>query len=694
MTYKDYFKEVKLQNDFYSPSVDRVFLESKLDATSVAYRERVSGASDYAIAMGANVNHSAKAESGRVQCSTWLRSSNKSPTDPSKPDKSSVYIVDNNGYVEFDFVSKEDKGIVPSFVLNLSALKENTLFGNFKIGKRGEYYHTIEFEKFTYPQTKVSDKISNKLEKGFISRSLARTGKSYVGFLNEKCEFDRNDEYYFEGKKYVRVILEKDVRFNDESTYKKGDSVWFEVQPVKFLIRDWQELPKELNPQGKEIPATNIRLRCEDALISGLSFDFGNSNNWKKSMLRLYLNGEIGKINSFLTDSGKFDFSATRTYDFRGLGFIDELYESDEKILKREAENETKDERKSFSIPKRQNIVEVNNDEMSTSEQIKFYIKNGKPIMLHGPSGVGKSRRIKEIDPECVVLGLRNGMLPEEIVGKTAYNDKTGQATWIAPTWYDHICKICAKDPNKNHVLFIDEITNVRAGEQSLVYNIVLNRNIDGQNGTLPDNCVVVAAGNSIDESSAAFNLVEPLYRRFYAHIQLDVDVKEFLMWGSERKEENRLKIHPLVAAFVAKEGEGVLYSVYHEDSPSVQHVIDPRGWEQVSDIIYDNNEVVKLELLSNKLGLALAGKFVKFAQQELVTPRMIINGTFNEDMLPKKENEIIALILRLRYTSDKREVRKFIEKYYGDEKLQFYDGLSFKKKEDEIEEEVDYVKK
>lgn len=686
MDYKNYFKTIKLQNDFYPQTADRVFLESKLDSTSVPYKERVSGATDYVIATGANVNYGAKAESGRYQCATWLRSSTADLNSPSKPEKSSVCIIDNRGYVEFDFSNKDDLGIVPSFELDLKAIKDNT-FGDLKTEQRGMYYHTIEFDKFTYPQTKVPDKTALKLEKAFITRNLIKTGKSYIGSLNEKCEFDRNDEFFFEGKKYVRVILTKDKKFNDGSSYKKGEGVWFEVEPVKFLARSWDALPKDINSQGNST-ATGLRLRSEDALISGIPFDFGmTSNNWKNSLIRLYLNGEMAKANSLLNDKGKFGFNMTKTYDFRGLGFIDELYDTNDRIKTKDKLDEQKqDVNNSKVIRFSNNGISINNDLMTISEQIRFYINNGQPIMLHGPSGVGKSRRVKEIDENCITLALRNGILPEEIVGKTAYNDKSGEAKWIAPTWYDHLCNICREEPNKKHVLFIDEITNVRASEQSLVYNIVLNRTIDGQNGVLPENCVVVAAGNSIDESSAAYSMVEPLYRRFYAHIELNVDVKEFLMWGSEKREDGKSKIHPLVSAFIAKEGEEVLYSVYNEDSPFVQHVIDPRGWEQISDIIYDNNEVVKLELLSNKIGLSMAGKFVKFAQAGLLSPRQLLTGNFEEGELPKEENEVIALILRLRHCDDKREARKFIEKYYGDEKLSFYDSLSFIKEENERE--------
>ena len=133
--------------------------------------------------------------------------------------------------------------------------------------------------------------------------------------------------------------------------------------------------------------------------------------------------------------------------------------------------------------------VKIEEKQLSVKDQMKFYIDNGKSFMLHGPSGVGKTRRVQELDPDCICLQLRNGILPEEIIGKTGSVGKN--SFWIEPTWYTRIKELCEKDPDHNHVLFIDELTNVNDKEQSLVFHIVLEHSIDGNMGALPKNCVV-----------------------------------------------------------------------------------------------------------------------------------------------------------------------------------------------------------
>lgn len=108
---------------------------------------------------------------------------------------------------------------------------------------------------------------------------------------------------------------------------------------------------------------------------------------------------------------------------------------------------------------------------MSVSKQLRFYFDNGMSCMLHGLSGIGKTARVEEIDANLTAVPLWNGVLPEDIVGKVIYPDGTkdlateeniSKGTWVAPDWYNELTKKCQAEPDKKHVLFIDEVTNAR----------------------------------------------------------------------------------------------------------------------------------------------------------------------------------------------------------------------------------------
>ena len=324
------------------------------------------------------------------------------------------------------------------------------------------------------------------------------------------------------------------------------------------------------------------------------------------------------------------------------------------------------------------NMISIEDTPMSTNEQIEFYIQNKMPFMLHGMSGVGKSRRIKDIDPDFVSIYLRNGMLPEEVIGKTIYpnNDTTKVGKWVPPSWYGELCDKCEKDKDKVHVLFIDELTNARETVQSLAYHLVLEHSIAPNMGKLPDNCVVVCAGNSRDESAAANIIPEPLFRRFVAHIYLEPKIQDWVEWGQKiDNETGHDRIHPVVRAFVSA-NEKLFCSNYDPEDPP-KYALDPRAWEQVSDVIYASKGRIATEIIENKIGKNNATKFINFAKQYVsISVQDIISGNYSRSKLPSKADEIYAFVLTLTTATNEQVgiVRDFIQNEFGNEYLKKYD--------------------
>lgn len=329
-----------------------------------------------------------------------------------------------------------------------------------------------------------------------------------------------------------------------------------------------------------------------------------------------------------------------------------------------------------------ENHILIDEQEMSVHDQIEFYVNNKMSFMLHGPSGVGKSMRVEEVDPDLTSISLYNGVLPEDIVGKTIYpNNNEHQGIWVAPDWYTTLKEKCEKEPHKIHVLFIDEVTNAKPTTQSLIFHIVLQRAIAVGKGKLPENSVVVLAGNNQTESSASYNMPEPLFRRLNAHIYLKPDLGEWLIWGSQKSKKhpensNRLNIHPLVSSFVTIHQKDIFYTLYDEEKTEPQHALDPRGWMQVSNIIYNNNGILRKDLLKNKMGEELAIAFMQYAKNPLLTKEQILEGRFTENDIPKEADTQLALTLSLRYANFREvsTIRSFVKEKLGAENLAVFD--------------------
>ena len=639
-------------------TTDYVYIESFKDVTYCHPEARGAVLTDFAIALGA-----AKASKknryavfGENSAIIELRS---------MFDKETIDCVSEDGQMNGILFSNTNAAYCPimnisvqNFSKNLDAFNvEKATYGN------GARYATFEFGYF--PQKHAPREVANK-----------------ISSANECGKFLDFGLYEYEGKKYVGAWVkpcQAEVEMSSGEKITIGSFEYFEVQPIKWKIVNWNNLPSSVNPAGTG-EHSRVRIRTDRAIIPNLSkrddLEEENAILYQNSWIRAYLNGyNLVYVNNY---NGNSQYKINKSYDYSKTGgFLKEALDFDAaKISQAQVAVEQKPKKR-----KRAYGIRVQREPLTIDGQIEFYIKNGQSFMLHGPSGVGKSRRIEDADPNFVSIVLRNGILPEEVIGKTIYknDDKSLGGEWRAPAWYLSLLERCEKEPEKNHVLFIDEITNVKPSEQSLVFHIVLNHSIGPNYGKLPKNCVVVAAGNSMEESEAAYNMPEPLFRRFEAHIELVPDIKSFLDWGSKKSRKNpeRTNIHPLVASYVASVGQKVFYTKFDPENPP-KFAIDPRGWEQISDMIYDNDGVIAKELIENKVGPDITASFVEFAKNPPLMLEDILDGAYEDKDIPSKFDVRYALILSLRYATEDELpiVRDFISKHLGKEMGAIYDSI------------------
>lgn len=87
-----------------------------------------------------------------------------------------------------------------------------------------------------YPQFIVNSRLQKKLEDEFKKNKLIITGKEYTynKSLND-YKIDNLTEYEDRGRKYVRVLVNNDVILSDNKVHNKGEYVWIEVSPVKWV---------------------------------------------------------------------------------------------------------------------------------------------------------------------------------------------------------------------------------------------------------------------------------------------------------------------------------------------------------------------------------------------------------------------------------------------------------------------------
>lgn len=621
------------------------------DALSVLKEYGVAAApTDLAVILGAYLGGSQVDQEGHLSGAFWSASADKDGN-----------VLCATDYRNRNWKHPLKRGITGRPALpksSTSIIRSNGARPNRKIGK----IQVIEYG--TYPQTAAPQKIADELESAYKRHSLPKTGNKYTFDTRDHKDRDKGfagtdyDEYTHNGKRYIRVLgrpYDDDSKTHDGRKIVQGKVYWVEVQPVEWLA----------DPNGVWV--------SRESLFGGIRFN----------------------------PSGNYDgnFSKTEMYQYLQKYFTPQLTQSISSVRTVTHDASAK-EKFTQATRKLSHGVQVIDEPMSIKEQIAFYVKTGKSFMLHGPSGIGKTARIEAVDPDLTAVPLWNGVLPEDIVGKVRYPNgnieplmtprETGEdaieklnggGVWVPPDWYNELTRKCATEPNKPHVLFIDEVTNAKPTTQSLIFHIVLKKSISPSKGKLPANAVVVLAGNDKQESGAAYNMPAPLFRRMSGHIRLEYNLPEWLEWASEKsrkhpKAPSRLNAHPLIAQFLAANPQA-FYSNYNEENPE-QWAIDPRGWEQISDIIYDNGNTIRRELIENKIGQENAAALMAFAHEPMITLDDVVNGTYDARDIPKNADLRLATTLGLRHadTRQVKSVRQFIQKYLGAENLAIFDSL------------------
>ena len=477
-----------------------------------------------------------------------------------------------------------------------------------------------------YPQYAADVTLQDKLEKKYNKGELKKTGHTYtfnsVSIFEYAKEFapETYEEYSYGKQKYIRMKVNSSygtigVILSNGLVYKNGDYVWVEVSPITWLV-DYRNF-KHVSKKG---------------LVSGISFsdeidinygDF-NKTNLKKYLKKYMLKDMFQGI----------DYTQRRDYQRKNLN----------------------------NIKKRENPYNLNFDKVSEEDIIRGAIESNIAVFLHGPSSEGKSARVKQIDPDCEIIYLRNAS-PESLNGKSVYNAETGEMIDIKPTWLKKLEAKCEKEPDKLHILFFDEITNALPSIQGIAFNIVLDKEVNG-NWKLPANARIVAAGNDMQASLAANLIAEPLFNRF-AHVYIETTTENWLKWASENN------IHPAIYAYIAFKNGQVLRSKYDGEKPNA----DPRKWEMASKMLYATG---KPEMIRTLVGENIADEFVYFCNQRVITLETVLTRNYNQDDINALDTaERYATTMGLsRVDEDNLEIVRNFVKDLGAEYIAIFDAM------------------
>ena len=601
-------------------------------------------------------------------------------------------VVNDFGDRDYNYVSSRYGGARPA--LPFSSI--SSIPTNGESGKRARD-GILEVEYGYYPQKAVSRDMQERLERAYRSGSISKTRNTYTtdsrkyDAYDEKFLAKQHEEYEYNGKRYVRIEVnsgKSQYTLSNGENYRDGDNVWVEVSPVKWLVDE------------------RAKVMLTDKLIfSGVQFNHTrdyHTRDFDKTDIKTFMDRYLSR-----------DLEQTR-----GTISIGEGTEQAESVPTRKSRLQKLNPDKTKPVDRAK---------MTDTEIIHNWIEAGESVLLRGPSGIGKTERIKSLYPDLIYMKLTNNMFPEKVVGSV--NLQTGQSIPpdfakaaimqeatdeerkaieeniqsifdIADTVYER-----SKDSDKKVVIMLDELLNVKPAVQSLVYTLVLNRMVEiGKGLKLPDNVVVVATGNQKKYSSVAEDLAESLEKRFDHILDMEPKVGEWITGYAIPK-----KIHPAVIGYMLSKynnsgkSEDIQDMGYFYEEPEVgeQHLDsngckgrtnDPRGWTSISNTLYNferNLEAGRYEgkdvedIIQRSIGSKLreewAAEFFDFYNLPTLTPEEVAKGMgkgYTQADLPRDISERFAYMTAL-ITADESQVeacRKFIRKHCDPEYLSIYD--------------------
>ena len=269
-------------------------------------------------------------------------------------------------------------------------------------------------------------------------------------------------------------------------------------------------------------------------------------------------------------------------------------------------------------------VTEVRTIKISEAKRhITRVLKKKRPVFLWGPPGIGKSELIESIGSSgdlgnAFVIDMRLALFePTDLRGYPVPDVASGVMKWLPPADLP-TAEMAAK--YDTIILFLDELNSAAPSVQAAAYQLVLNRRI-GQY-VLPDNVVVVAAGNRETDKGVTYRMPKPLENRF-VHFELRVEFSDWLDWAVDHN------INPDIIGYLSF-GKSDLYNF--DPSSSSRGFATPRSWTFTSELLEGEDDLTESELVDLVAGCVGEGIAIKFAAhrkvaQDMPNPTDILSG-------------------------------------------------------------------
>jgi hypothetical protein len=202
----------------------------------------------------------------------------------------------------------------------------------------------------------------------------------------------------------------------------------------------------------------------------------------------------------------------------------------------------------------------------------------------------------------------------------------------------------------------LDEMNSAAPSVQAAAYQLILNRRVGKY--FLPDNVVLVAAGNRESDKGVTYRMPTPLANRFI-HQEMRVDFASYQEWAVNNN------IHKDVVGYLSFAKQ----DLYDFDPKSASRAFaTPRSWTFVSQILEDEDgdDDTVMNLIAGTVGEGLAVKFMAHRKiaGRMPKPEDILSGKV-KDLDVKEVSAMYSLVISMCYELKGAIERKVADKQF-----------------------------
>lgn len=269
---------------------------------------------------------------------------------------------------------------------------------------------------------------------------------------------------------------------------------------------------------------------------------------------------------------------------------------------------------------------------------------SGRPLraiptpFFWGPAGVGKSEGVNQLaeklrrstGKKVTVTDVRLLLFsPVDLRGVPVADARRQYTDWLRP-------RIFAMDESEDtvNILFLDELSAAPQSVQAAAYQICLDRRV-GEH-TLPENCVVIAAGNRTTDRSISYKMPKALCNRLM-HFNIVTGFESWRSWAEANGMDSR------VVGYLSDHRDRLLV----EPGNSDMAYPTPRSWSFVSNLlaITGKKPTAIRPLISGCVGADTAAELEEWCLVSscLPSPESILGGKCTD--YPSRQDLIYSLL-------------------------------------------------